>query len=96
MHFPAIQIISFPKIQIKDGSRQVRAKKAKGDGNKPSHLCKADFGILLEILLAKGRVQRRKETSEKSTRSNSPRNAKKIFSKIYHPTLFGPHTLKLD
>ena len=57
MHFPAIQIISFPKIQIKDGSRQVRAKKAKGDGNKPSHLCKADFGILLEILLAKGEVQ---------------------------------------
>ena len=62
MHFPAIQIISFPKIQIKDGSRQVRAKKAKEDGNKPSHLCKADFGILLEILLAKGEVQRRKKS----------------------------------
>ena len=87
MHFPAIQIISFPKIQIKDGSRQVRAKKAKGDGNKPSHLCKADFGILLEILLAKGRVQRRKKSSEKSTRSNSSRNAKKNFSKIFHLTL---------
>ena len=87
MHFPAIQIISFPKIQIKDGSRQVRAKKAKGDGNKPSHLCKADFGILLEILLAKGRVQRRKKSYEKSTRSNSSRNAKKNISKICHPTL---------
>ena len=89
MHFPAIQIISFPKIQIKDGSRQVRAKKAKGDGNKPSHLCKADFGILLEILLAKGEVQRRKKSSEKSTRSNSSRNAKKNLSPHpLGPTLF--------
>ena len=86
MHFPAIQIISFPKIQIKDGSRQVRAKKAKGDGNKPSHLCKADFGILLEILLA----IREGFKEEKKVRKNlhgpiRPEMQRKIFPKFVTP-----------